>query len=201
MTQITKLFLFCTLLLTTLNYASAQQPVVDTLQTLEQRYSEILRTSETYQDKKVIRRSSLNMFWAALSDTVATAQESLKAALADKMDIAEKLRESEGARNGAEEQLQSSLGENSKISFLGINFSQSLYNVLVWGLIIVFGVMAGMFFQRFKQGHSQVKDAKGQLDKLQKEYDTIRHQGKEAQMKLKRELQTALNRLETVESR
>lgn len=200
MTRIIKLLLSCTLLLATFNYTSAQEPI-DTLLTLEQRYTEMLRTSGVYQDKKIIRQSKLNMFWASLSDTLTTTQTSLKEVIVAKMDVEDKLRQNRDSLQTVQSQLKSSLGENSQISFLGIKFGQFFYNILVWGLIIVFAVMAGLFFQRFKRGHSVVTETKGEFDKLQKDYDALRHKAKETQMKLKRELQTAMNRLETVENR
>lgn len=198
MTRIIKLLLSCTLLLATFNYTSAQEPI-DTLMTLEQRYTEMLKTSGVYQDKKIIRQSNLNLFWASLSDTLSTTQASLKEAIVAKMDVEDQLRQNRDSLQTVQSQLKSSLGENSQISFLGINFGQSFYNILVWGLIIVFAVMAGFFFQRFKRGHSVVTETKDEFDKLQKDYDALRHKAKETQMKLKRELQTAMNRLETVE--
>lgn len=199
MTRIIKLLLSCTLLLTTFNNAPAQEPT-DTL-TLEERYADMLKKSGVYQDKKIIRQSNLNLFWAALSDTLETTQLSLKEALVAKMDVDDQLMQSQDSLRIAQSELRSSLGQNSQISFLGISFGQSFYNILVWGLIIVLAIMGAFFFQRFKQGHSQVKDRQEEFDKLQEQYNSLRHKAKDTEMKLKRELQTALNRLETVENR
>lgn len=199
MTRITKLLLSCTLLLTSLNFTHAQEPT-DTL-TLAERYADMLRKSGTYQDKKIIRQSNLNMFWASLSDTLNTTQTSLKEALAGKMDVEDQLKASQDSLQSVQARLDTSLGQNSQISFLGIRFSQSFYNTLVWGLIIVFAIMAVLSFQKFKSGNAKVKEIEDEFNKLQEQYDALRHKSKDTQMKLKRELQTALNRLETVEGR
>ncbi|GAB5522932.1 MAG: hypothetical protein Roseis2KO_08040 [Roseivirga sp.] len=199
MTRMIKLLFSCTLLLATFHQVSAQEPA-DTL-TLEQRYTDMLRKSGVYQDKKIIRQSNLNMFWAALSDTLQTTQASLKEALVGKMDVEEELRASQDSLRTVRSKLESSLGENSQVSFLGISFGQTFYNSLVWGLILILTAMTAFFFQRFKRGHSVVTETKDEFDKLQQDYDALRHKAKETQMKLKRELQTAMNRLETVENR
>ncbi len=199
MTRITKLLLSCALLITSLNFTHAQEPT-DTL-TLAERYADMLRKSGTYQDKKIIRQSNLNMFWASLSDTLETTQSSLKEALVGKMDVEDQLRASQDSLQSVQGRLETSLGQNSQISFLGIRFSQSFYNALVWGLIIVFAVIAGLSVQRYKSGNVKVKETEEEFNKLQEQYDALRHKSKETQMKLKRELQTALNRLETVEGR
>ena len=199
MTRITKLLLSCALLITSLNFIHAQEPT-DTL-TLAERYADMLRKSGTYQDKKIIRQSNLNMFWASLSDTLETTQSSLKEALVGKMDVEDQLRASQDSLQSVQGRLETSLGQNSQISFLGIRFSQSFYNALVWGLIIVFAVIAGLSVQRYKSGNVKVKETEEEFNKLQEQYDALRHKSKETQMKLKRELQTALNRLETVEGR
>ncbi len=199
MTRITKLLLSCALLITSLNLTHAQEPT-DTL-TLAERYADMLRKSGTYQDKKIIRQSNLNMFWASLSDTLETTQSSLKEALVGKMDVEDQLRASQDSLQSVQGRLETSLGQNSQISFLGIRFSQSFYNALVWGLIIIFAVIAGLSVQRYKSGNVKVKETEEEFNKLQEQYDALRHKSKETQMKLKRELQTALNRLETVEGR
>lgn len=198
--RLTKVLLCCIFVITSMNFAMSQEPA-DTALTLEERFTEIIQKSETYKDKKIVRRSQLNLFWASLSDTLATNQADLKAALASKMDMQEQLKQSQDSLRQAQLQLQSSLGENSKTSFLGLRIDQSLYNILTWGIVILLAALCVWFFQRFKTGHAIVTETKQEYEQVKGDYDRLRHKAKETEMKLKRELQTALNRLEMVDNR
>lgn len=198
MNRMIKPLLTCVLLVFTLLPVAAQESA-DTLQTLEQRYLDLLRRSETFKEYKVVRRSSLNMFWAALSDTVSTGNAELKEALVSKMKLEQELRQSQDSLKTALATIDSHTTAGARTSFLGMSFSRSFYNTLVWSLIVGLTGLMLFFLQRFKTGHSLVKETQDEHDQLQTKYDDLRHKAKETQMKLKRELQTALNKLETVE--
>lgn len=200
MNRIPKFVLTCTLLFFVLFPAFGQVEKDSTL-TLEQRYAEMLRKSESYQEYKVVKRSTLNLFWAALSDTVSNGSIQLKQALVDKMEMREQLSESRDSLALIQSQLQAQMRDKSTTSFLGFQLPKSVYNSLVWALILSFAGLMVYFMQRFRMGHTQVKETRQELEKLQSDFDNLRHRSKETQMKLKRELQTALNKLEMVDER
>lgn len=198
MFRIAKLCLLLTLF--TLSHFSIQaQTEVDTLMTLEERYAEMLKRSENFKEYEVVRRSTLNMFWAALNDSVTTSNTQLKEALVSKMELQSSLTEKEAALAEAQGQLALLRGEGAQVRVLGIKLSQSFYHTLLWSLILAFAGLMAFFLFRFYRGNVVVKETEEEHSSLQKQYDELRHRSKETQMKLKRELQTALNRLEGVE--
>ena len=202
MNWIIRTFLTCTFTVFTLFSLSAQeeQPV-DTTLTLAERYTQILRQSENYKEYEVVRKSSLNLFWAALNDSVTTANASLKQALVEKMELQNKLSKAESDLGSAQTQLAATQEQDNSAKLLGISMSTTGFNVTFIVVVILLSGIALYYAQRFKSGSSTVKETVKEHEELQKSYDELRHKSKETQMKLKRELQTALNRLEAVDNR
>ena len=193
-----KLLLICTVLSFTA-FSAHSQTERDTLLTLEQRFSDLLRQSENFKEYKVVRRSTLNLFWAALNDSVSTSNAELKAALISKMELQTELNEKSAQLEEAEAKLALLEGEGARVTVLGIDMSQSFYHTLLWCLMLAFAGLMSFFLFQYQRGNVLVKETQGEHEGLQKQFDDLRHKSKETQMKLKRELQTALNRLETVE--
>lgn len=179
--------------------SSQAQTEQDTLISLEQRFSNLLRQSENFKEYKVVRRSTLNFFWAALNDSITTGNSELREALVAKMELKSNLSEKEALLADAQSRLALLEGEGARVKVLGTDLSQTFYHTLLWSLIFALGGLMVFFLFRFQRGNVVVKETQGEHEGLQKQFDELRHRSKETQMKLKRELQTALNRLETVE--
>ena len=202
MNWIIRTFLTCTFTVFTLFSLSAQeeQPV-DTTLTLAERYTQLLRQSENYKEYEVVRKSSLNLFWAALNDSVTTANASLKQALVEKMELQNKLSKAESDLSSVQTQLAATQEQDNSAKLLGISMSATGFNVTFIVVVVLLSGIALFYVQRYKSGSSTVKDTVKEHEALQASYDELRHKSKETQMKLKRELQTALNRLEAVDNR
>jgi len=198
MNQIVKFLLVCSFSFVCFSNIRAQSEP-DSLLTLEQRYTEILKKSENFKEYEVVRRSSLNLFWAALNDSVTSSNAALKAALVSKMELQSTLNELETRLTEAETKLADFEGEGAKVSVLGMQLNRSFYLTLLWSLILALAGLMGFFLLRFQKNNVVVKETQDEHQGLKKQFDELRHKSKETQMRLKRELQTALNRLETVE--
>ncbi|MEQ9022021.1 MAG: hypothetical protein RLN82_04575, partial [Pseudomonadales bacterium] len=91
--------------------------------------------------------------------------------------------------------LDESLELNDTIYFLGIPFSKVGYHIMVWVIIIALAVLGVMAYFMFIRSNSVTKRAKREFDSLQAEYEEHKTKARETQVKLKRELQTAVNQL------
>jgi hypothetical protein len=94
---------------------------------------------------------------------------------------------------------QLSQSTNSEIGFLGMKFRKSFYNAMVWSTIALLSVTLFVMYTRIKRVCSVVKRVKSAYSRISDEYRSHRYQAKEHQIRLKRELQTALNKLEMAE--
>ena len=201
MNQIIRTLLTCTLALITLSPLAAQeeqQQPIDTTLTLTERYTEMLRRSENWKEFEMVRRSTLNVFWAALSDSVNAANVELKEALGEKLSLEAELKKASASLAAANTALEAKSADSGNPRLLGIRMSSGAMNAVFIVVVLILGGLSIYYAQRFRNGNSTVKETVKEHETLEKSYDELRHKSKETQMKLKRELQTALNRLEAV---
>ena len=149
--------------------------------------------SETYTEYKVIKISKLNNFWKALSDSMqANAKEinDLKATI-------DKQNAGTTSLNNKIEDLQKQLDESNfyrdRISLLGINMLKGTYNIILWGIIIGLGILAGILFAGFKRSNSVTREKKRDYENLHEELESFRKRTHEREAKLARDLQTEVN--------
>lgn len=94
---------------------------------------------------------------------------------------------------------QSLTESNSKvdaISLLGIPVSKSLYNTIMWGLVIVFGALATIVILQSGSARREAKYRIKLYEELDEEYKAYKVKANEKEKKLARELQTERNRID-----
>ncbi len=166
--------------------------------TLDGKYQEMMEKSETYEVYKVIKLDRLNTFWVEVQDSL-NAQNRQIIRLSTTIDT---LQSTVRSLNDNVERLTADLDEsnsiNDSISFLGIDFSKGFYHVLVWG--IIGGCIVGLVivFGMYKRSNSVTSRSLKDYRNLEGEYESHKNQSREKYVKLKRELQTALNKLEEI---
>jgi hypothetical protein len=92
--------------------------------------------------------------------------------------------------------LSESNAKRDEISLLGISLTKASYNLLMWGLVIAFGVIAAIVIAR-SGAHSREARYRIKLyEELDEEYKTYKSKANEKEKKLARELQTERNKLD-----
>ena len=159
-------------------------------------FEDILAKAETYEKYKVIKREDLVGFKRSLTDSLqdlGKAKNGLEeqvALLTQKVDLLnEKLLI-------AESSLQNSQLHNDVIGFLGLKVKKGTYHAIIWSFITLLLLVLGVIYARIKHACAVVKRVKEAYTRILEEYRAQRFAATEKQMKLKRELQTALNHLE-----
>jgi len=84
--------------------------------------------------------------------------------------------------------------EKDEILFLGIAFSKSGYNTLVWSIIGVLIVLLLVFIFKFNRSNLLTKEAKQNLKNLDADYENYKRVALEKQQKLGRQLQDEKNK-------
>ncbi len=163
---------------------------------LDKKYNEMMENSETYEVYKVIRETRLNAFWSEVMDTL-NYQQSLISEATNSIGELESAIENQQTEI---DQLKSDLGAsnamNESISFFGITFSKTVYHIIVWAIIIGLAIITGIVFGMFKRSNVVTTRTIKDYRELTAEYDAFRDKSRENYVKLKRELQTAINKLE-----
>ena len=170
-----------------MNFSSVAQ------NSLQEKYDGIIESTETYEQYKVIPRTTIDAFWVEVSDTLKLNRGVINELQTKRQDQEAFIKKLEADILNLQSNLDSSLNQNDSINFVGISFSKVGYHLMVWLIIAVlaaFGVIAYLMFARSNRVTSRVKK---DHDELIAEFDAHKDKAREAQVKLKRELQTALN--------
>ena len=162
--------------------------------------SDIMSESESYQEYKVIKASKLLNFRTAMSDSINGYQLQIKNLEMSVVETKAEFKTIQAELNMIKDKLMVSESENAKIGFLGLSVRKGFYNALVWSIIALLATIVVVVYTRIKHVCSVVKRVKSAYSKIVDEYRHQRFQATENQITLRRELQTALNRLETIES-
>ena len=162
--------------------------------------SDIMSESESYQEYKVIKASKLLNFRTAMSDSINGYQLQIKNLEMSVVETKAELKTIQVELNIIKDKLMVSERENAKIGFLGLSVREGFYNAMVWSIIALLATIVLVVYARIKHVCSVVKRVKSAYSKIVDEYRHQRFQATENQITLRRELQTALNRLETIES-
>ena len=162
--------------------------------------SDIMSESESYQEYKVIKSSKLLNFRAAMSDSINDYQLQIKNLEMSVVETKAELKAIQAELNIIKDKLMVSERENAKIGFLGLSVRKGFYNAMVWSIIALLATIVLVVYTRIKHVCSIVKRVKSAYSKVVEEYRNQRFAATENRITLRRELQTALNRLETIES-
>lgn len=182
---------FGILLLFTLVFKSHAQE-----ETLQQDFDAIMEKYSNYQQYKVVPVTVLNEFWEGIDDSLKFKDRNIRN-LNGKIVALEAMIDSlESDLANIKGQLQVSEEMNDEIAFVGIPFDKTVYHIMVWGFIIVVVVLAIIIYFMYARSNGLTSRFKKDLEHLRKDYDAHRDKSREAQVRLKRDLQTAVNTIE-----
>jgi len=185
--QVVFIFLF------TISFSVLSQ---DSLSTLNGKWNSMLESSETFKEYKVIRQSRLNYFWKEVIDSINTQNAKIdqlsKQVSNQKLEISSR----DNEINDLKVKLDVSNQKNDSIEFFGIQFSKGAYHILVWSIIIGLVAFLLILFTMYKRSHSVTSRAQKDYQQVFNELEDFKNRAREKEIKLKRELQTAVNSLE-----
>jgi hypothetical protein len=135
--------------------------------------------------------------WKNYNDTLRSVRNELKAAngkIADQAKTTTGLQADVAAKEQA-------LSQTDSISFLGIDFSKRTYNIVMWGLVLIIAIIAGVVIAQ-SGGHRKEATYRTTLyNELEEEFKTFKAKANEKEKKLARELQTERNKLDELTGR
>ena len=189
--------IICLLVFTSLtNFVAAQQAASNQQQSLKESFEELKDKSSDYEIYEVIKESSLDAFWQEISDTLKARQQEFSEA-----------KNTIGTLNNKIKGLEATIVEKDKavaesqylidhIYVLGIPINKTVYMYLNFFIIIGLALFIGAGYKNYK---SSIHTARAKTDECQHaidESEDYRKKAKEKEMKLRRELQTYINKNE-----
>ena len=140
----------------------------------------------------------LAAFHKSIMDTLVQTRHALRDTNA-KLTTANKTIDS--LNNGIKSTNQSLSESNAKanaIDLAGISLSKSTYNLIMWGLVIIFGAAAAVVIARSGSYSREAKYRTQLYNELEEEYRVYKAKANEKEKKLARELQTERNKLDDI---
>ena len=166
----------------------------NTVNTIENQFDNIYRTSSTYQNYKVISRDRFNTLKSSVLDSLKVYSTSLSA---KEKTITAKGLEIESLKKELAEtniKLKEAISKENSFSFLGVEIAKGTYNLMVWALVGV--LLAGLihFIYQFAKSNTTTKTALTDLEEVENEFEAHRKKTLEREQKLRRQLHDEINK-------
>jgi hypothetical protein len=174
---------------------TAEDSVLMRDKTLSGQYKYMLTKIYRYQDPFVAP------LYKNMRDTINADRKKLQDAEAKLAAQTKTTADLKGAVTEKDKSLAESTARVNSVNLLGIYIDKSLYNLIMWGLVIVFGATAAVVIYR---SGSFSREAKYRIDlynELDEEFKTYKAKANEKEKKLARELQTERNKVDELMGR
>ena len=168
---------------------------------LNQQFEYVKRKSSSYNDFKVVKLSRLNKMWSNALDSLSAARSSLSESQVKVNTQQTTINELNNNLEETKQQLTEVTDEKDSISLLGISMAKKNYHGLMWSLVFALLAMLGVAIYKFKESNKITVNAEKEFRDVSEEYEMFKKKTLEKERKLKRELQTEINRVEDLKRR
>jgi len=165
-------------------------------QNLNEKWDKMLDKAETFEQYKVIKRSELADLWKSVQDSVSTLKSQLakeKSHIYEQNVKIESLQKQVAQLTG---DIENARNERDNMSFLGIQVDKYTYASMLWFVIFVILAGCGLLFYLFNNSNAVTQQTKSEYEQLSKSFEEYKQSKIEMERKLKREMQTYINKIE-----
>jgi Skp family chaperone for outer membrane proteins len=165
-------------------------PVVNTDKSLHGQYQYLSTKIFNYQ------RPQLAAFYKNVTDSLRAERKKSKELQQSLSAQGKAVRDLQTDVSTKEQSLNESNAKADAISLLGIPVGKSMYNTIMWGLVILFGAVTTFVVLQSGSARREAKYRTKLYEELDEEYKGFKVKANEKEKKLARELQTERNKLE-----
>lgn len=169
-------------------------------QTLNEQFNELKESSETFKSYKVIKETELNAFWKAVMDSVGIKEQKISEASTRIQQQEKEIANLKSTIEQKDQLLEEKEYAGTHISVLGIDFSKDAYKMFNLIIISILILSMAVLAYKFKDNNKTARKKSNDFNRLELEFEEYKRNALEKQMKLRRDLQTARNRLEEMRS-
>ncbi len=157
--------------------------------TIKEQFDYLMKISNRYEDKKIIKIKSLNRFEANVKDSLNLVKKNLSDSKSltgtQKSEIISLKNELESVKKKLDETVNS----KDSMAFFGMEVPKTTYNTIMWVLILGSLIIAGICFFLFKRSNVITVETKETLEDVRGEYEAHRKNALVREQKLARKLQ------------
>jgi uncharacterized protein YlxW (UPF0749 family) len=196
-------FFLTALILLNLNLTAQVTPrdSVATDPSLQGQYQLMLSKSKTLNGYKLINPNRLSQLWQSVKDTIKTERKKSSTAQQRIVTLEKGVSGLKSEISGTESSLAATNARMDQISFLGMNFTKSNYNITVWAIIIVLALLLTIVFLRSAKSVQEAKYRSGLYEEISQEYQAYKVKANDKEKKLARELQDERNKMDELKNR
>ena len=162
--------------------------------TIQSQFDYINSVSNNFEEYKVVRRSHLDKIRANVTDSLKVFKDQLVTVNNQLTEQKSSIDQLNGNLNTSQAELQQALDMKDSFSFMGMYIHKSTYNTMMWGIVIVLGVLLLFFVYRFKRNYSVTAEIKQTLEETREEFELHRRNTLERERKLNRQLVDEMNK-------
>ena len=162
--------------------------------TIESQYDYIWKSSNKYQDHKVVRAFKLNKFRDNVIDSLKALEQEI---ISLNSSIVSKTSSNRGLNtiiDTLKTQLFQAISEKESFSILGTSTSKSIFKSLFWTITFVLGFLLIFSFFRLKSKTAIAKEARVNFSMLEHEFEDFKKRSREKEQVLARQLQNEINK-------
>ena len=158
-------------------------------------YKYLLTKIYHYQEPQI------SAFYKNLKDTIEAAHQKLKETQAKLAAQTKTTSDLQSNVSDKEKSLAISNSRVNSVNFLGIYIDKSLYNLIMWGLVIALGATAAVVIFRSGSLSREARYRINLYNELDEEFKAYKAKANEKEKKLARELQTERNKVDELMGR
>ncbi|MGB0869162.1 MAG: hypothetical protein ACPG6V_01680 [Flavobacteriales bacterium] len=154
----------------------------------------IISNSNKYKEFKVIKKTWLLELKSQVADSL-DVQEKRYSATQELIKSQQKeINQLKNTITETNTSLQNVNSEKDKIAFLGVPLEKSLYNMILWSLVVILLVSLLLFMMKFKSSNKETVETKKNYESLDNDFEKFKKNTLDKEQKLKRQLQDEINK-------
>jgi len=162
---------------------------------LESQFSIFKENSSHWDGYLMTKEPQINELHSAILDSVKILESTIKVAHTEVSKLNAEIVKLKSQLAETQTNLESSLLKENGLISLGISFNKSSFPTLMYSIIILLLVLTGAAILLFLRSNAVTKETESRYQELANELEIQRNRAMDRESKLRRELQTELNKI------
>ena len=177
------------------NIAQTATPIEEAKPTtLEGVFQQLIDKSGAWQNYKMLDKGKLTSFQRSMADSINGVRSQLVAERQKVKENEATIKELNDKITEIQATLDQTKDQKDSVNFFGLLISKSLYNTIMWGIVLALASLLMLYIYKFSNGNVVTKKSINDLNELQEEYENYRKAAIEREQKVRRQLQDEINK-------
>jgi septal ring factor EnvC (AmiA/AmiB activator) len=169
--------------------------------TLEYQFIQLKKKSNNYQQYKVVEKIKLDNYWFSVRDTLEETGAEIRSLKKEVASLNSQVGNLQNEVTEKQDSLANQAYQIEHMSFLGMDMTKTGYKTFSWVLIFALLVVVIVLYMRFSSANKVTQTTRSEFSELSNEFEEHKQRTRERETKLKRELQTEINKVEEMKSK